>query len=214
MPVFILGLSRSGKSLVKSLLATQAGVFAAGESEHWQRLRRAMMNKAPNQDISHQLGASYRREINRLSKVARLFVSTLDTNMYTLAEITAALLEARFILCRRAALDNALLIYFKRYEQGHAHANGFTDIAHFMAGRARLQAHWLAFFGPRILTVGCEALIRDSANVAAGIAAHVELELDREIALPEFNDDEIDIWKHYDKHLQPLRDALTEWRLM
>ena len=43
VPVFILGLSRSGKSLVESLLASHADVFAAGESEHWQRLRRDAM---------------------------------------------------------------------------------------------------------------------------------------------------------------------------
>ena len=106
------------------------------------------------------------------------------------------------------------MIYFKHYEKGHAHAYGFFDIAHFMAGRTRLQTQWLEFFEPRILTVGYEALIRDSGAVAAQIATHAGLELDPEIPLPEFHDDEIGIWKHYDKHLQPLRDALREWRLM
>ncbi|PPR26906.1 MAG: hypothetical protein CFH38_00421 [Alphaproteobacteria bacterium MarineAlpha10_Bin1] len=210
IPIFVLGLSRSGKSLVESLLATQAGVFAAGESEHWQRLRRAIKRKAPAQDISAELGAAYRKEMQRLSKGARFVVSTLDTNIYSFAQIAAALPEARFILCWRAPLDNALLIYFKRYERGHSYANEFGDIAHFMAARARLQAHWQNLYGERILSVRYEALVRDTAAVAAKVAAHLGLKLDPNIPLPVFHDDEIDGWKPYDKHLQPLRAALSD----
>ncbi len=214
IPVFIVGLSRSGKSLVESLLASQTDVFAAGESEHWQRLRRTLRKKAPNQDISKELGASYRKELKRLSRGARFFVSTLDTNIYTFAEIAVTLPEARFILCRREALDNALLIYFKRYEQGHAHAYDFSDIAHFMAGRAQLQAHWQRLFGRRILTIDYETLVRDGSATAAQIANHVGHEREADIALPEFHSDEIGGWKCYEKHLQPLRDALIQRRLM
>lgn len=214
VPIFILGLSRSGKSLVEALLASQASVFAAGESEHWQRLRRAMQRKAPSQDISAELGQAYRAEMRRLAGSARFMVSTLDTNALSLGEISTALPEARFILCRREALDIALLIYFKRYEQGHTHAYDFGDIAHFMAGSARLQAHWQGLYGARILTVEYETLVCDASAVAAQISAHTGIGLNAEIALPEFHSDEIGGWKCYEKHLQPLRDALIQRRLM
>lgn len=214
IPIFILGLSRSGKSLVESLFASQDSVFAAGESEHWQRLRRAMKRQSPDQDISAQLGEGYRAEMRRLAGGARFMVSTLDSNSLTLGEISAALPEARFIQCRREPLNNALLIYFKRYEQGHTHAYDFGDIAHFMAGNARLQAHWRGLYGARIMTVEYEALVRETGAVAAQLSAHTGLDFDPGIALPEYHRDEIGGWKCYEKHLQPLRDTLIKRRLM
>ncbi len=212
VPIFVLGLSRSGKTLIETLLAAQAGTFAAGESEHWQRLRRAMAKSGPDDAAPARLGEEYRKEMRRLAGPAKFFVSTLDSNILWLAEIAAALPEARFILCRREALDNALLIYLKRYEQGHAHAYDFDDIAHFMAQRARLQVHWRGLYGERIMTVEYEALMRGGGAVAAAIAAHSGLEYDRRAAPPEFHEDEIGIWKCYEKHIQPLRAALARQR--
>ncbi len=212
VPLFVLGLSRSGKSLVESLLATQAGVFAAGESEHWQRLRRARTGKRPNQAALAQLGKNYRQEMRRLSGKARIMVSTLDSNILSLAEIAAALPEARFVHCLREPLDNALLIYFKRYEQGHAHAYDFEDIAHFMAQRARLQAHWRGLYGDQIMTLQYEAMVRGGAAMAARIAEHSGLEFESGAALRQFNEQEIGVWKCYEKHIQPLRAALARQR--
>ncbi|MDP6474832.1 MAG: tetratricopeptide repeat protein [Alphaproteobacteria bacterium] len=213
IPLFVLGLSRSGKTLVEALLAAQPGVFAAGESEHWQRLRRAMSAKGTNEAAPARLGEEYREEMRRLAGNAKFFISTLDSNILWLAEIAAALPEARFILCRREALDNALLIYFKRYEQGHAHAYDFDDIAHFMAQRARLQVHWRGLYGKRIMTLEYEALVRGSAAMAARIAEHSGLVYDDGAAAPrQFHEQEIGIWKCYEKHTQALRAALDRQR--
>ena len=210
--VFILGLSRSGKSLVESLLASHADVFAAGECEHWQRLRPAATRKGSKQATPERLGVAYRKEMRRLAGAAKFFVSTLDTNILALADIAAALPEARFVLCLREPLDNALLIYFKRYEQGHDHAYDVDDIAHFMAQRAKLQAHWLSLFGERFMTLEYETLVQGGASVARQIANHVGLEFDSAAALPEIHEDEIAVWKCYEKHIAPLRAALARHR--
>lgn len=212
IPIFVLGLSRSGKTLVESLLASQADVFAAGESENWQRLRQDAKRKGSNQATPERLGAAYRQEMRRLSGTAQYFVSTLDTNIFSLAEITTALPEARLVLCLREPLDNALLMYFKRYEQGHAHAYDFEDIAHFMAQRARLQAHWRRLYGDRLMTLEYESLTRGGAAVAAQIAAHVGLRFDPAATLPELHREEIGVWKCYDRHMDPLRAALARYR--
>jgi Tfp pilus assembly protein PilF len=212
IPIFVLGLSRSGKTLVESLLTSQADVFAAGESEHWQRLRRDAKRMGSNQTAPGGLGAAYRQEMRRLSGDAQYFVNTLDTNILSLAEITTVLPEARLVLCLREPLDNALLMYFKRYEQGHAHAYDFEDIAHFMAQRSRLQAHWRGLFGERIMTLEYETLVHGGAAVAARIAAHVGLRFDPAAALPEFHEEEIGVWKCYEKHIDPLRAALARYQ--
>ena len=212
IPIFVLGLSRSGKTLVESLLASQADVFAAGESEHWQRLRRDVQRKGSNQATPGHLGAAYRQEMRRLSGNAQYFVSTLDTNILSLAEIATALPEARLVLCQRDPLDNALLIYFKRCEQGHAHAYDFEDIAHFMAQRARLQEHWRGLYGERIMTLEYETLVRGGAAAAARIVVHIGRRFDPAAALPEFHEEEIGVLKCYEKHIDPLRAALARYR--
>lgn len=209
-PIFILGLSRSGKSLVESLLASQAGVFAAGESEHWQRLGLSLKKTIPDDDRLARHGAVYRKEIRRLAGDARFFVSTLDSNILHLGEIATALPEARFIHCTREPLDNALLIYFKRYEHGHAYAYDFSDIAHFMAQRAKAQTHWRRLYGDCILMVEYEALVEDSAASAAQLTAYSGFDFEATAALPKLNRDEIGYWQRFDKHLQPLHAALAE----
>ena len=150
--------------------------------------------------------------MRRLSGDAQYFVNTLDTNILSLAEITTVLPEARLVLCLREPLDNALLMYLKRYEQGHAHAYDFEDIAHFMAQRSRLQAHWRGLFGERIMTLEYETLVHGGAAVAARIAAHVGLRFDPAAALPEFHEEEIGVWKCYEKHIDPLRAALARYQ--
>lgn len=210
--IFVFGLSRSGKTLVKSLLAGQADMFAAGESEHWQRLQGDAKRKGSNQATPGGLGAAYRQEMRRLSGNTLYFVRTLDTNILSFAEITAALPEARLVLCQCEPLDNALLINFKRYEQGHAHAYDFEDIAHFMTQRSRLRAHWRGLYGERIMTLEYEMLAHGSAAVAAQIAAHVGLQFNPAATTPELHEEEIGVWKCYERHIDLLRAALASYR--
>jgi tetratricopeptide (TPR) repeat protein len=212
VPVFILGLSRSGKSLAESLLGSQAGVFAAGESEHWQRLNRAAMKNGPHETTAARLGTAYREQMHRLAGAAEYFVSTLDSNILSLTGIAVALPEARFVLCLREPVDNALLIYFKRYEQGHEHAYDFCDIANFMAQRVRLQAHWRDLLGERFITLEYEKIVQGAAATGEKIATHVGLEFDTSRALPYFHGNEIAMWKSYEKHLDPLHAALAQYR--
>ena len=209
-PIFILVLSRSGKSLVESLLASQAGVFAAGESEHWQRLGLSLKKTIPDDDRLARHGAVYRKKICGLAGDARFFVSTLDSNILHLGEIATALPEARFIYCTREPLDNALLIYFKRYEQGHTYAYDFSDIAHFMARRAKAQTHWRRLYGDRIIMVEYEALVEDSPASAAQLTTYSGFDFEATAALPKLNRGEIGYWQLFDKHLQPLHAALAE----
>ena len=170
------------------------------------------MQNGSNQVTPAHLGAAYRKEMRRLAGKAKFFMSTLDTNILSLADITAALPEARFVLCLREPLDNALLIYFKRYEQGHAHAYDFEDIAHFMAQRAILQAHWRSLYSDRLLTLEYETLVQGGASPAPHIAAHVGLKFDSGVVLPEFPEDEIAVWKCYEKHIDSLRSAFASIR--
>ena len=193
--IFVTGLSRSGKSLAEALLAAQPGVYAAGESDHWRR---------------RGDGAAYRVEMKRLAGSASFAVNTLDDNILSLGEIAAALPEARFIHCHRAPFDNALAIYFKRYERTNAHAYGFDDIAHFMALREKLRAHWQRLYPERVLSIGYEEMVRDTAGAAARLAAHAGTEFDPGATLPEPHDDEIGVWKCYEAHIGPLRAAFAD----
>ena len=152
---------------------------------------------------------AYRAEIHHLAGSAALAVNTLDDNILALGEIAAALTDTRFIHCRRAPLDNALAIYFKRYERTNAHAYSFDDIAHFMALREKLRAHWQRLFPERILTPDYEDMMRDAAAMAARLAAHCGLEADPAARLPELNEDEIGMWKCYEAHIAPLRAVLA-----
>ena len=220
IPVFLPGMSRSGKTLVESLLKQDARVFGAGERSalldalhhvrHAQGITEAYPECAPrlNAALIAELGTRYMAAMGALSDREYL-INSLPGHYLYLGLIFQALPTAKAVFCRREPLDQCLGIYRRRYGKENAHAYSFENIAAYHDGYVGLMAHWQRLYGPRILEVQYEELVRDPRPVAGRLFAHLDLDMDPATLRADFSTAEIGRWRNYKAHLGPLRAALA-----
>jgi tetratricopeptide (TPR) repeat protein len=220
LPVFVLGTSRAGKSLVESILARHPSVYAVGENFAWFHALDELRNSAriserypecvaafADSQIA-ELGQRYLDAMLRLSDKACVHVNTMPGHFRHVGLIVRAIPQAIFIHCRRDPLDQCLSIYFKRYASGYEHSYDFARLAAHYSDYADIMTHWCRLYGDRILSVTYEDIVQDTAAAATRIFAHCGLDWDPAIVLPAFSAEEIGYARHYAAYLGPLREML------
>jgi tetratricopeptide (TPR) repeat protein len=145
-PLFIIGMPRSGTSLVEQVLAAHPDVVGAGELAFWgnaiQRHTAASLLGGEGNRIIGELAQEYLQLLQRFSNDAKHVIDKMPSNFLMLGLIHAAFPHARFIHVRRDPVDTALSIYFQYFDEAHAYAHDLHDIAHFTGEYRRLMQHW------------------------------------------------------------------------
>jgi Flp pilus assembly protein TadD len=213
-PIFVLGISRSGKTLVENVLASHGAVFAALEHGGWtkalndklfaKQIPRAFPAGAAglsDPDIQ-DIGAAYRSDLAALSPDSRFIVNTSPGNYLYVGLILQAMPSARIDYCRRESLDNALFVYFSRYRRRHEYAYRLETIAAYFQDYDRLMAHWKSLYGARILDVQYEDLAAAPDSAARRLFEFCDLAEAPSINHLDFNTAEIGHWRRYARYLE------------
>ncbi len=217
VPVFVVGVSRSGKTLVESLLSQSDAVHGAGEGRGWIDAVAAVFEKysipQPWRDSGKLLTDDRLREIaaiyleNTAAAGSKLHVDTSPGNYRFIGMILRGLISARIIYCHRDPLDNCLAVYFSRYANRNKYSYDLANVASYHGCYRELMAHWQRLHRDRILAVAYEDLVRDPAEVGARIYRFCGLD-DPARLRHRFTTDEIGRSKHYAAHLDPVRRTL------
>ena len=185
-PVFILGMPRSGSTLVEQILASHPNVFAAGEIDDFERelaLAAAAMRAAPGAGspigLSDQglrdLGAAYVARVTRQAPAVSRIVDKNPTNFRLIGLIHLALPNARIIHTRRDPLDTCLSC-FEHLFQSLPFTYELGELGRYYRHYDALMAHWRAVLPPGVmLEVQYEELVADLASHAPRIIAHCGL---------------------------------------
>jgi len=229
-PVFVFGMPRSGTTLAEQILASHPQVHGAGEVLFWQFAADAELTAPREQRMATiaALGRQYLASLAALPDAAVRVVDKLPSNFKNLGLIHAALPEARFIHLERHPLDTCLSIYFQGFSAAHAYATDLSDLAHYYREYRRLMAHWRATLPPHLLLeVRYESLVDDPEQWGRRMLAHLGLSWDPrclDFHLTErpvltasnwqvrqpISKRSIGRWRHYERHLEPLRAALGD----
>ncbi|MFI4969473.1 MAG: tetratricopeptide repeat-containing sulfotransferase family protein, partial [Lysobacterales bacterium] len=141
-PVFIVGLPRSGTTLVAELLSRHAQVCNRGELAWLPFLAREIVRAGmPDNAALDKAAATYRIQVRQDDTDARWFIDKQPLNFLHIELIAAAFPNARIVYCKRDSRDTALSIwmqYFAGPEQNFAYA--FANIAAVAQGCERLMA--------------------------------------------------------------------------
>ena len=220
VPVFVVGMSRSGKTLVESLLTEHEDVYGAGETMNWPRAIKAVLDKYAisasfpecmkylSDDQIEEIGRVYTDNTVKNSPNSRLFINTLSGNSRSIGLIVRALPMARIIFCHRDPMDHCMLIYFHPYAHRNDYSYDLGNIASFYINYHDMMTHWRRLYGDRILGVRYEDLVRDPEGTCARLYRYCGLDHDPAAVRHAFTTDEIGHWKHYERELAALRKAL------
>ena len=237
-PVFIVGMPRSGTTLVEQILASHHEVFGAGELDAIEAIAHrlsSVVRAAAYPDSVADLDAATCRRLGDayLARLATLDADTarvtdkMPANFRHLGLIALMLPGARIVLCRRNPLDVCLSCYIQNFTQGSEFSNDLADIAAYYRAYRRLIDHWRRVLPVPMLDVRYEELIADQAAVSRRIVDFVGLEWDPaclefhanrravqtssvlQVRRPIYRDS-IERWRVYEAELEPLIAALGD----
>ncbi len=180
-PVFVVGMMRSGTSLVEQILSGHSAVFGAGELPDLERCAQAVRAAAPDigqltvQQLNTCAGA-YLDRINRLNSEARHVVDKMPQNFLHLGYIALMFPGAKIIHCTRNALDTCLSCYFQNFAAFQSQTFDLRALGHYYVEYRRLMQHWIQVLEIPVHEVRYEKLVADPETEIAALLAFCGLE--------------------------------------
>ena len=145
-PVLVVGMMRSGTSLVEQIIASHPDAAGAGELQFWGMTEYKhpdiLRRKPPDAAFTGRLAESYLKVLIRHCSDAARIVDKTPANADYLGLIHRVFPKARFIYMRRDPVDTCLSCYFQNFFNAGAFSMDLDDLAHYYREHHRLVAHW------------------------------------------------------------------------
>ena len=230
MPVFIIGMPRSGTTLTEQILSSHPDVAGAGELHLIEHIHQDLTRSDPARSI---LGLS----ADRFRKSADLYLKHLKThrasesrvtdkmptNFMRLGLIAALFPKAKIVHCRRNPMD----VFVSSYCQNlNAPFCDLEQLTAYYRNYRQLMQHWQNVLPMKIHTVDYESMVADPAGESSRLVQHCELPWDSQCLSFHQNDravhtpskwqvrqpmyqTSVEKWRRYEKHLEPIAEAVA-----
>jgi len=161
VPVFVVGMPRSGTTLVEQIISAHPQGAGAGEIDVLAGLLPdypdGLLNLAPTE--ARDLAAAYLSRLTAGREGALRVVDKTPFNLFRLGLVQALFPRARVIHCLRDADDTAFSCFATNFAEGHGWSTDLGDIARVQAAADRLMVHWKQVLDLPVLEVSYEALV-------------------------------------------------------
>ena len=235
-PIFILGMLRSGTSLVEQILASHPDVFGAGELKDLAiltgRIGTADSSRKFPECIAdldceslEDMGKEYITRIRKHSEDSKHVTDKMPQNFLYIGLIKAILPNARIINCIRDPMDNCLSIFKNYFNTTHNYSYDMTELGQYYNLYVDLMEYWRSSLPGFIYDLSYESLVTDQENQMRQLLDFCHLAWDdacldfhktrrkvgtasnAQVRRPIYKNS-VKLWKHYEKQLQPLRAAI------
>jgi len=236
-PIFILGMPRSGTTLVEQILACHTDVFGAGELEFIRHITAELLQTDEhgkfstdclsdlNVDTCNRFAGTYLEHLKELSAESRYVTDKMPQNFLGLGIISLLFPEARIIHCRRDPLDTCLSCFFHDFGATHPYAYNLEILGRYYKEYKRIMHHWQEVLGIPMFEVCYEELVADQEGMTRALLEYCDLEWDdkclrfydnkRTVSTLSYDQvrkpiytRSIGRWKHYEPYLKPLIESL------
>jgi len=236
-PVFIVGMPRSGTTLVEQILASHPQITGAGELPYLGDLLNSFPGRfGPTKSYPTCIDELSAPELGTLARVyleglsshglhsARI-TDKMPHNFLHLGFIDRILPHARVIHCVRDPLDTCLSIYFHNFSTNHPYADSLEQLGVYYKAYRGLMEHWKKVLRIPVLDVAYEDLVADQETVSRKMIDFCGLDWDaqclrfheseRVVTTPSYSQvrqplytRSVNRWKNYENFLLPLKTAL------
>lgn len=189
-PVFVLGMFRSGSTLLEQLLAGHPGVTPGGELDLLPQLAGQALAPYPEGAASAgparlaEAAGWYRRALGAAFPQASLVTDKRPDNFLYIGLIKRLFPRARIVHTTRDRLDNCLSVFFLHLDQRMSYALDLMDIGHYYREYMRLMTHWRGLFGADVFEVSYDTLVRSPRSVMEPLLGFLGLEWDERCLEP------------------------------
>ena len=235
-PIFIVGMPRSGTTLIEQILAGHPRVHSLGEIKEFPFSLFALRGtNYPNNVLAMspeemgKLGTAYLQKVAAsVPATAERFTDKMLTNLLYVGLIHLALPNARIIHARRNPIDNCVSCFTQVFLEGHNYTNDLGELGRYYSAAEQLAAHWHRILPEDVmLDVQYEDVVADLETQARQIVAHCGLEWDdacldfhkveravttasaAQVRQPIYRSS-VGRWQVYGDQLKPLLEALGQ----
>jgi hypothetical protein len=230
LPVFIIGMPRSGTSLTEQILASHPEVFGAGEPRFWDSAFGAFTSTARQSNAGASafsgMAGDYLAQVSASAGAARRVVDKMPANFLYAGLIHAVFPQAKFLHMQRHPFDTCLSIYFQNFSALHPYAADLDDLVHCYGQYVRITNHWRAVLpATTLLEIPYEALIEDQEYWSRRMlefigmpwnpqcldfhqTQRVIITASRWQVRQRINAEAVGRWRNYEKYVAPLRPLL------
>ena len=236
-PIFVLGMPRSGTTLVEQILASHPQVHGTGEQGALCRIVSSYFDKGDGVEFPEsvrrvdgadfeRLGREYINEVRKFSREARFITDKMLDNHFNIGVIKLALPNAKVIHCKRNPADNGLSL-FKSYfpARGHYYAYDLHEIGRYCNFHDDLMEHWRSVIPGFVHDIQYEDMVADQAGQTRTLLEYCGLEWDdaclefhktnrpvrtasaEQVRRPIYKDS-VQLWKQYETQLAPMLESL------
>jgi tetratricopeptide (TPR) repeat protein len=189
-PIFILGMPRTGTTLVERILASHSGVFAAGELNNFaaqlmtmiraqnkdKKLSRDEIVQSSSQLDFQRLGESYVASTRPFTGQTARFIDKMPLNYLYVGLIHLALPNATIINLKRDPMDTCYAIYKQLFVDAYPFSYDLEEMARYYVAYHQLMEHWNSVLPGVVQTVRYEALVDDLEDKTRQMLDVCELE--------------------------------------
>ena len=189
VPIFIIGMPRSGTTLVEQILVSHPNVATGGERTDFVKQSQRLLSDdtTPFSFVDHlgelpperfrQLGAAYLAAIRPIAATAERIIDKAPGNFRFLGLIHAALPNARIIHVQRNPIDNCLSIFAQLFGAPQSFAYELGELGRYWVRYDALMAYWRSVLPEGVmLDLSYEELVRDFEPQTRRLFRHCGLE--------------------------------------
>ncbi len=232
-PIFIVGMPRSGTSLVEQIIASHPKVAGAGELEMVSSLAKETEGFV-NNNISYPkiiehlssvqldlLAKKYLQRLDMVNSDAEYVTDKMPHNFLHLGFIQLLFPNCRIIHCRRNALDTNLSCYFQDFTGNHPYSNDLSDLAKYYRLYYDLMGYWQANLSLPIFNIDYEQLISNQETTSKQLIKFCQLDWHndclhfhknkRVVSTASYDQvrqkiysKSVERWRNYESFIQPL----------
>lgn len=228
LPIFIVGMIRSGTTLTEQILSSHPDVGAAGETQYWAIQGRSAFGLAPTSEAKlKELQDGFIKLLRSISPDSPRVTEKMPLNYEMLGLIHMAFPNAKIVHCRRKPIDTCLSIYVTHFKGGCSFGHDQRRIVDYYRVYLRFMEHWRKVIPPdRLLEVDYETLVSDPEPTVRKMVEFCGLPWNDACLSPEANQrtvvtpslwqvrqpvykTSVERWRRYGPWLKEFRELLT-----